>query len=171
MTSADFFFAVASRRFRRVYNSDGWAASLYNPLIVHINIFSTYDVTLILHRVPLVSQRRVQWPRNFFSRYILMLSPGWYLVKWALVNINIFLYVFKSSLPISCILTFLRVSNSHSPSVPLNTVPLTVQLASGRNHQSSIAPHPYGYRIVCRENVSGPNYCFFFLRDLIISLY
>ena len=57
-----------------------------------------------------------------------MLSPGWYLVKWALLIINIF---YMSSLPTSCVFTFLRVNNSHSPSEPLNTVPLIVKLASG----------------------------------------
>jgi len=60
MTSADILFAVASRSFRIVDNVDGPASSYNNLLIVDINIFSTYDVTLILHRVPSVSQRVVQ---------------------------------------------------------------------------------------------------------------
>ena len=42
-----------------------------------------------------------------------------------------FLCVFKSSLFISCVFTFLRFSISHSPSVPLNTLPLIVTLWSG----------------------------------------
>ena len=84
-----------------------------------------------------------------------------------------FLNVFKSSLPISCVFIFLPVNSSHRHSVPLNTVPLIVILSPVGNHQTLIARHPYVYRIVCRESLSGAIYSsniffFFFLRDIII---
>ena len=69
--------------------------------MISINTLSTYGVQRIRPHVPSVSQRGRNDIAKCFPRVILMLSSGWYLVKWALIIVNIFLYDFRSSLVVS----------------------------------------------------------------------
>ena len=91
------------------------------------------------------------WVRGMCARY----PPGSHPCKWALLNCKILAYLFRSSVLMTTLLTFLRVNCSHSPRVPLKCLPfIKISLVSSTmwNQQSlTYRRLLFEYRIVYRE--------------------